>query len=148
MSYATQTDLTNVGLPANALGIGAGALTVSQINAALQNASDRVDSALRARYGNSSVPLLVWDSTITQTVAKLATFELMVVRGLKANGPDYKLFRSRYDDAMDYINQIQRQQAHPLVTLATGAVAPFQPNLTTSSVVDISSGATSGNRGW
>lgn len=144
MAYASQTDLTNIGLPAAALGT----LTVAQIGAALQNASDRADAAFRARYGNTSVPLVAWDSTITHAVAKLAAYELMVVRGMKPGGPDWELFHSRYQDALDYLDRVQRQQAHPLVTLAAGATANQQPNLVSTSVVDLSSGATSAKRGW
>ena len=144
MAYASQTDLTNVGLPAVALGN----LTVAQQTAALQNASDRADASLRARYGNTAVPLLAWDSTITQAVAKIAAFDLMVMRGMKPGGPDWELFNMRFQDAIGYLNAIQRQQAHPLVTLANNSTAPQQPNLTTSSVVDLSTGATQTNRGW
>lgn len=144
MAYASSSDLTNIGLPATALGN----LTAGQIAAALQNASDRADASFRARYGATAVPLVAWDSTITQAVAKIATFELMVVRGMKPGGPDWELFRGRYNDAIEYLNAIQRQQAHPLVTLAGGATAPNQPNLVSSSVVDLSSGATASKRGW
>lgn len=144
MAYATQTDLTTVGLPTNALG----PITAAQITAALQNASDRADASFRARYGPTAVPLVLWDSTITQAVAKVAAFELMVIRGMKPGGPDWELFRSRYDDAIEYFDRIQRQQAHPQVTLAGGATAPQQPNLTSTSVVDLSSGATASKRGW
>lgn len=144
MAYATLTDLITVGLPAAALGT----LTTAQQAAALQNASDRADASLRARYGNTAVPLLAWDSTITQAVAKMATFELMVVRGMKPGGPDWELFSMRNTDAIEYLDRVQRQQAHPLVTLANNATAPQQPNLTSSSVVDLSTGATQPTRGW
>lgn len=144
MAYASQADLTNIGLPATALGN----LTATQQTTALQNASDRADAAFRARYGPTSVPLVFWDSTITQAVAKMAAFELMVVRGMKPGGPDWELFHTRNQEALDYLAQVQRQQAHPNVTLAGNATAPQQPNLTSSSVVDLSTGATRPNRGW
>jgi phage gp36-like protein len=144
MAYATQTDLTRIGLPSNALLT----LDAEQIAAALQNASDRADAYLRARYGNTSVPLAKWDSTITEAVSKIAAYELMNLRGHKPGGPDWELWRSRQQEALEYLGQIQRQQAHPLVTLAGGAQAPQQPNLTSTSVVDLSSGATSPTRGW
>lgn len=144
MAYATQTDLTNLGLPSNALAT----LTAGQISAKLQAASDRADAFFRARYGNDAVPLATWDSTVTDAVAKIASFELMVVRGMKPGGPDWELFLSQKQDALDYLDRVQRQQAHPLVTLKGGATAPKQPNLTSSSVVDLSNGGTSSNRGW
>lgn len=144
MAYATQTDLTNVGLPAVALGN----LTTPQILAALQNASDLADASFRARYGATAVPLVTWDSTITQAVAKIAAFELLVVRGHKPGGPDYNLFRQRYDDGVAFLQAVQRQQAHPLVTLAGNATARQEPSLSSSSVVDLAGGGRAPNRGW
>ena len=144
MSYATSNDLTTVGLPVNALAT----ITTAQIESALQNASDRADAAFRARYGNQAVPLQQWDSTIVQAVAKMAAFELMVVRGLKPGGPDWDLFQYRNQEALDYLDRVQRQQAHPLVTLAGNASAPLQPNLKSSSVVNVMNGASSQKRGW
>lgn len=144
MAYASQTDLTNVGLPANALG----QLTAAQISAALDAASTKADAFLRARYGTASVPLVAWDSTITEAVACIAAFNLMCVRGMNSNGPDWELFSMRKKDAEAYLDRIQRQQAHPLVTLAGGNIAPQQPNVTSSSVVNLSSGARGSSRGW
>lgn len=144
MAYATSNDLTTVGLPQVALAT----ITPTQIASALQNASDRADAAFRARYGNDAVPLVQVDSTIVQAVAKMAAFELMVVRGMRPGGPDWELFQYRNQEALDYLDRVQRQQAHPSVTLAGNATAPQQPNLTTKSVVNLSTGATSTNRGW
>ena len=144
MAYAAQADLVAVGLPQTALG----ALTSTQINAALQSASDRADASMRARYGMTSVPLVAWDTTITEAVAQIAAFNLMCIRGMNSAGPDWMMFYTRKKDAEAYLDRIQRQQAHPLVTLASGAVAPIQPNVTSSSVVNLSTGGTSGNRGW
>ena len=125
-----------------------GSLTVAQIAAALQNASDRADAAFRARYGAAAVPLVAWDSTITQAVAKMAAYELMVMRGMKPGVADWTLFSTRNTEAIEYLDRVQRQQAHPNVTLAGAATPPQQPNLTSSSVVDLSRGTTSSNRGW
>lgn len=144
MAYATQADLTNVGLPAAALAT----LSAGQISAVLQAMSDHADAAFRARYGTSAVPLAAWDTTITEAVAKLAAFRLMVIRGMKPGGPDWELFRTGWVDAEAYLDRIQRQQAHPQVTLAGNATAPQQPNLTSTSVIDLSNGATGPNRGW
>lgn len=144
MAYATQSDLTRIGLPQVALSN----LDAEQIEAALQNASDRADAHFRARYGNEAVPLADWDSTITEAVARIAAFELMRVRGMKPGGPDWELLRLGQQDALEYFGQIQRQQAHPLVKLAGSATAPLQPNLKSSSVVNVMNGASSQKRGW
>lgn len=144
MAYATPTDLTNVGLPAAALAT----LTNAQILAALQGASDFADTFFRARFGASSVPFLAWDTAVTEAVAKIAALRLLRIRGYSPTSTADQQFQSSHDDAVEWLNKVQRQQAHPLVTLAQNAVAPVAPLLISSSVVNLSSGRTSGNRGW
>lgn len=146
MPYASPMDLQTVGIPPQAFG----QLSQAQIAAALQNASDFADSFFRNRWGTAAVPLLAWDSTITKAVAKIAAYYLIVDgRGVNPNSLDWELVRTPYNDAVDYLNKIQRQQATPFVTLAaTGQPGTPQPNLTSSSVVNLATGATRSNRGW
>lgn len=151
MAYASSTDLTTVGLPAVALG----PLTGAQISAALQNASDFADTYLRARYGTLAVPLLVnastggYDTSLVQAVAKIATYYIMIVRGMKPGGPDFELFLTGYNQAVDWLNKVQRQQAHPLVTLAAvNQPGSTQPAFASGSVVNLASGQIAPNRGW
>jgi phage gp36-like protein len=145
MPYAQPADLLTVGLPSAALGT----LTTAQIGAALQNASDRADACFRARWGSNAVPLLAWDTTITLAVAAIASYELMLVRGYQPTAGGDDNFRRRYDDALRYLGDVQRQQAHPNVTLAQiGAPGAAQPGVTSFSVVNLANGCTGTNRGW
>lgn len=144
MAYAQQTDLVNVGLPQTALVD----LQPTQIAAQLQAASDFADSFFAARYGRANVPLQAWDSSVTLAVARVAVWYLMTTRGIQSGSSDFDTFRLGFTDAETWLNKVQRQQAHPLVTLAGGAVAPQQPNLVSSSVVSIASGRRAPNRGW
>lgn len=144
MAYATATDLANVGCPAQALVT----LTTAQITASLQVASDFADTFFRARWGQTAVPLLTWDTAVTQAVAKIATLQLLRIRGFSPNSTADQLFQRSYDDAVDWLNKVQRQQAHPLVTLAQNAAPPLTPLLMTQSVVFVASGVTAKNRGW
>lgn len=146
MPYASQLDLQAVGMPPQAFG----QISQAQIAAALQNASDYVDSFLRARYGMASVPLLAWDSTITKATAKVAAYYLIVDgRGINPNSTDWTIVRTGYEDSVEYLNRIQRQQAHPNLTLAaTGLPGSIQPNVVSSSVVNLASGGRASNRGW
>lgn len=144
MAYATQTDLTNVGVPAQAIT----PLTQAQINAALDNASTFADSFFRARWGTNAVPLQAWDSAVTEAVAKIAAFRLLKVRGYSPGSGADRQFREGYDDAVAWLEKVQRQQAHPLVTLASNATPTVQPNLVSGSVIDLSNGARGTNRGW
>ena len=144
MAYATQADLTNVGLPAAAIV----ALTNAQITASLQSASDFADTFFRARWGQLAVPLLAWDTSVTEAVARIAALRLLRVRGYSPKSTADQQFQLGYDEAVEWLGKVQRQQAHPLVTLALNATAPISPLLISSSVVNLSTGRSSGNRGW
>lgn len=148
MAYATQSDLTDAGIPAAALGTGQTAVTTTQITKALQEASDFADGFFRARYGMTAVPFVAWDSTVTKQIAKIAAYYVMGVRGYFSQGDVNEEIRRGYTDAVEWLNKVQRQQAHPLVTLANSATARQEPNLISSSVVNLSSGGSSNNRGW
>lgn len=144
MSYASQTDLTTVGLPASALGT----LTTQQINGVLQSASDYADTFFRARWGTNAVPLAAWDTSVTLAVAQIAAHWLLRVRGYSPNSTADQRFQQGFEEAVEWLGKVQRQQAHPNVTLASNATKTQQPNLVSTSVVDLSNGATGNNRGW
>jgi phage gp36-like protein len=141
-SYATLTDLTVYGLPATALG----ALSSTVQQAALDDASDIVDSYLRGRY---VLPLLAWGTEITQAVCRIAAYNLLSVRGYNpASGADENI-RNRYTDSITWLSQVQRQAAHPNVTASQDTQnVQQQPNVTSFSVVSLGNGAVAPNRGW
>jgi len=142
MAYASSTDLTTFGLPLTALG----QLTAAQIAGALDVASQKVDSYLRGRY---ALPLLAWGSEITEATAKIAAYNLLTIRGYNpAAGADINI-KLRFDDAITWLNKVQRQAAHPNVTPQnTQATYYGQPKVTSQSVTQVFTGATAANRGW
>ena len=144
MAYATQADLLTVGMPPQALAN----LSPTQVSAALQNASDRIDSYFRGRYGDGPSPLLLtWDSQVTQATAKIAAYELLGIRGVDPDKP--RPFAQENADAVFWCRDVQRQQAHPLVTVSGSPLAgSVQPNLVSSSVVNLATGRRAPNRGW
>jgi len=145
VAYASQADLLLVGLPQTAVGT----LGATTIAAALQNASDFADGFFRARWGTNAVPLLAWDTEVTEAVAKIAAYRLMRQRGFNAAAGADKGFREGYDDAVDWLDRVQRQQAHPHVTLAaTSQPGTPQPKVVSSSVVNLANGRRAPNRGW
>lgn len=143
MAYATTTDLTNAGLPAQSIQ----PLTAAQISAALQGASDFADTFLRARY---TLPLLSWDSSLTEAVAKIAALRLLRIRGYSPTSTADQRFQQGHDEAVAWLNMVQRQQAHPLVvqSASTTTATIAQPTVISTSVVNLVSGRTAGNRGW
>lgn len=145
MAYAVKQDIVNVGFPAT----GFGSITDAQVSAILQDVSDRMDGYFRGRWGMTAVPLVAWDSTVRGMCARIGAFEVACVRGFNAaNRADVQL-KDREREAWEWCDKVQRQQIHPLVTLANAnAPGAVQPNLVSSSVVNLSSGGTARNRGW
>jgi phage gp36-like protein len=141
--YASIADLTTFGAPATAFA----SLTTDQKQGALDAASDLCDSFIRARY---PLPLLTWDSTIRQSVAIIAAYQLLVIRGYNPAGGADPNFEIRYKVAMRNLELIQKQQLHPNVTSVPtpSSLAAEQPGVNTSSVVNVWSGATGTTRGW
>jgi hypothetical protein len=144
-NYATQNDVVSVGLQANVLA----RCQPSQVAACLKEAADEADGHFRGRWGYTAVPLLAWDSAVTGATARLAAFKIVCVAGINPDSQDYKLARQMFADAMEFFNAVQRQQMHPNVTLASGALpGQQQPNVVSFSVVNLATGGTAPNRGW
>lgn len=147
--YCSGADIVALALPIPALR-NLTSVGTDPVARACQTAGDFSDSFFRGRWGYTAVPLLAWDTFITRANAQIAAFWLMRgPRGLKPDSPEFAILKSEYDEAVKFLNDVQRQQAHPLVTLANAnAPGGVQPNLITGSVVNLSSGAVARNRGW
>lgn len=145
MAYCTGQDIINLALPVGNLA----PLLPIQVSAICDAVGTFADAFFRGRWGYAAVPLVTWDSSITYATAQISAFRIMIVRGLKPDASDWKIYKAANDEGMDFLNKVQRQQMHPLVTLANGnAPGGQQPNVISSSVVDLSSGGTAANRGW
>jgi len=142
MSYATEADLYTYGAPQQAFG----QLLLATKLAALQSASEIVDTYLRGRY---SLPLLAWDISVTEATSRIAAYNLLNIRGYNpASGSDVNL-ETRYNQAIDWLKLVQKQQAHPNVTPQPNNVPDWnQPVVLSSSVVNLGTGATARKRGW
>lgn len=144
MGYATVSDLTTYGLPANALG----QLSPTMQQAQLDNASKKVDTYLRGRY---PLPLITWGTEITEAVCVLAAYTVIAVRGFNPSSGADVVLRDRYLDTVNWLIRVQKQQAHPDVTTtpsASEAQSFNQPTVISSSVVNLASGSTDTKRGW
>jgi phage gp36-like protein len=142
VGYATLADLTTYGLPATALG----QLTAGQQQAALDQASKRADNYLRGRY---ALPLVAYDTDLTELVCRIAAFNLLCIRGYNPAAAADVNIKQRHDMAIRDLELVQKQQMHLNVTPAPSQVPDYdQPTLISSSVVNVGSGATGSNRGW
>ncbi len=141
MAYATLADLTTTGLPATALG----ALTSAQQQGALDDASAEMDGYFAGRY---ALPLSSWDVSVTKVCLKIAVWNLLKTRGFNpASGADSTI-RMDYDDALDWLNRVQRKALHPPVTPAAGQSPTYDQPFVISSSVTTMDGRVCANRGW
>ncbi len=107
--YATTTDLVNYGLPASVLA----ATTNAQQVAILNGRSRWIDSFLRAQF---ELPLVTWDTDITQAVCAAASYDLMVIRGYNPEaGADINI-RLRFEDARKWAEDCAAGKLTPSVT--------------------------------
>ncbi len=125
--YANVSQFFVHGLPPTARG----ALTDDQINAGLVAASATMDSKFRGRY---SLPFTAWGEEVTMHCCWIAAYQMLSgVRGYNpAAGADVNLV-GRYEKAMLWLHDVQRQAAHPDVT-PTQEETPdyYQPTVITS----------------
>ena len=142
MSYASLSDLVNYGITTNALGN----LSTLQQTDALTSASAVMDSYFRGRY---SLPFTAWGIEVTECCCKIAAYQLMNVRGYSpASGADINIV-NRFNDAIAWLNKVQRQAVHPDVTPQQNQTPAYnQPLVFSYSVVDVNSGARAPSRGW
>ena len=140
MSYGDLTDLVNMGLPANALG----ALTTPQKQAALDDATDEMNTYFAGRY---PLPLLTWDNAVKAKCCEIAAYRLMCIRGFNpASGADVN-YRLRYQDAIRWCEGVRNKAIHPTVTFAAATPAYAQPDVLCHSMTT-TGGQQGPMRGW
>lgn len=100
MSYATQTDLSRLGVKSTATA----SLASNDLDAALAAASAFADSYLGNRY---SLPLSAYGADVTLAVAKIAAWEIMSAqRGHSPeNGAD-SIWKTRRDEAVAWLEKV------------------------------------------
>jgi len=142
VGYATLADLYKYGAPATAFGN----LTDPDKQAGLDEASAKVDEFLAARY---PLPLISWPVSITEHTCRIATWNLLSVRGYNPASQGDENIRARYDDAIRQLTLIQKQQMHPAVVAQPDAGSVYaQPGSFSFSVINVNTGSEDSNRGW
>lgn len=120
MAYATITELHAFGASSAAFG----SITDDAKTAALAAASVVVDGYLRSRFPRASFPLTSVGDDVKQAVCKLATYELLSVRGFNARAGADEQIAKRYDDAIAWCKAVSRGEVHL-------AVEPANPSPST-----------------
>jgi phage gp36-like protein len=116
--YATTTDLVTYAIKAEAL---TGISTTMQ-NLALVAASAEADSYLKGRY---ALPLLAWDAALSNAVARIAAYMLIKTRGFNPQSAADINFRLGYEDAIRWLRDVERQNAHPDLTPSPSQVPTY-----------------------
>jgi len=105
-----------------------------------------VDEFLAARY---PLPLISWPVSITEHTCRIATWNLLSVRGYNPASQGDENIRARYDDAIRQLTLIQKQQMHPAVVAQPDAGSVYaQPGSFSFSVINVNTGSEDSNRGW
>lgn len=108
MSYATESDLLVLDLPAAAI---AGLDTQPHLDAA----SSRVDGYLRGRY---SLPLVApYPSEIVSVTSALAAYSLIARRGFDPSSGTHLTLRQRFEDSTRWLERL----ASGMINLPDGA---------------------------
>ena len=110
--YCTSAQLTQYGIRAEALRT----IDPSDLQAAIVAASKTIDGYLRSRY---KLPLVAWGEDISLICARLAVYQLVVVRGFNS---------ARAGD-----DQIEKQQELSMQTLRDIPANKYSPDVTDSS---------------
>lgn len=117
-SYCTTAELSRYGIRTEALR----SIAQEDQQAAIDAASDEMDSYLGARY---TLPLQAWESDLRMNCARLAVYQLMIVRGFNTSRAGDEQLLEQRDIAERWLKGI-----------SNGSIVPR--------VTDSSSGATSG----
>lgn len=105
MAYASAADLALSGMPAASL---SGVASEAQTEA-LAQASETIDSYLRARY---TLPLSEWGRDIKRACVIIAVYDILTFRGYVPQGEDDN-FRLRYLDVIKWLEAVRDGKNEP-----------------------------------
>lgn len=115
--YCTTAQLTQYGIRAEALR----AIDPSDLQAAIVAASKTIDGYLRSRY---KLPLVAWGEDISLICARLAVYQLVVVRGFNAARSGDEQIEKQQELAMQTLRDIPRNAYSPDVTDSSAGAGP------------------------
>lgn len=116
-AYCTSIQLTQFGIRAEALRT----IDPSDLQEAIEAASDTIDGYLRSRF---ELPLVAWGKDITLICARLAVYQLVVVRGFNASRAGDDQLEKQYDSAMQTLQGIPSGKYSPDVTDSSSGAGP------------------------
>ena len=125
--YATRADLVTFG-GMNPVAIQN--IDDATVDGALVAASITADSYMRARF---SLPLLAWGDDLRSRVCWIAGYNIITQRGMNPSAGADETFRMRYEDAIRWLEGVERQSVHPVVTETPAPSPRYEfPQISTS----------------
>lgn len=128
--YASLEDLDAYGMPGAALA----KLAPSKRAEAIAAASTKAEGKLALRY---DLPLVTWGVDLTEAVSKIASYDLLSVRGFNPDGSDENV-RTRHNDAWKWLTEVADGKCEPI------GVVDTSPEVEDDGVVVV----THAPRGW
>lgn len=115
--YCTTAELSQYGIRAEALR----GIALSELQAAILAASKTIDGYLRSRY---KLPLVAWGEDIRLICARLAVYQLVVVRGFNAARAGDEQVEKQYEVSLATLKDIPPGKYSPDVTDASSGAGP------------------------
>ena len=115
--YCTIPQLAQYGIRAEALR----SISPSDLQAAIVAASGTIDGYLRSRY---KLPLVAWGEDISLICARLAVYQLVVVRGFNAARAGDDQIEKQQELSMQTLRDIPKNAYSPDVTDASSGAGP------------------------
>ncbi len=115
--YCTAAELAKYGIRAEALR----SISEEDQLAAIDAASDEMDGYFGARY---TLPLTVWESDVRMNCARLAVYQLMVVRGFNSSRAGDEQLLEQVQMTRSWLKGISLGSIVPRVTDSSSAPAP------------------------
>ncbi len=116
-AYATSTDFGRLGLPAAATSN----VSPQAITAALDSASRKVDGYLADEF---TLPLVTWSDDLREVVCALAAWTVLTTRGFNPDSPSDAAVRTRYDDAIRWLERVADGKIRPVIKDSAPAEQP------------------------
>lgn len=123
--YIVPSDISTYGVNGAALT----GIPFAEQTAACVAVSAEADASFRARY---NLPLVAWGQDVRAMLARIAAYELLVVRGFNPElGADTNL-AMRAESARAWLRAVARQEQHPDVTATPPQVTAYdEPRIIT-----------------
>lgn len=115
--YCTAAELAVFGVRSEALR----SISEDDQNSAIDAASDEIDGYLGARY---VLPLTAWESDLRKQCARLAVYQLMVVRGFNSSRTADEQLVIQQEQAIAWLRGVSNGSIVPRVTDSSAGPSP------------------------